>query len=194
MKLIDITRTFQQAPLYPGSKPPEFKRVSDMSKGDAYNATSILTTSHISTHADAFCHFLKDNTVSIDLMPLEHYYGECRVVSFAENSMIDVADLEGKIEGSKRLVMHTGGMSYLTKQAAEYIVACKIITVVTDAWSVAPLDNESLIHSIILGNNIAVVENVCLDEVADGNYLLSAFPIKYKDCDGAPVRAVLIEQ
>ncbi len=194
MKLIDITRDYTKAPLYPGSKLPEIKRVCDMSKGDMYNASSIVTTSHIGTHADAFCHFLKDSNISIEKMKLEHYYGRCIVMSFKPDTPIELSDVEGKLKNVERLVIHSGGFSYLTKQAAEYIANSDVITIVTDAWSVAPLDNEPEIHEIILGNDIAVIENVVLDDVEDGEYILSAFPVKYDGCDGAPVRAVLIEK
>jgi arylformamidase len=102
-------------------------------------------------------------------------------------------DIEGKIEGYKIIVLHAGN-GYLTKEAAEYIVEAGVKTVVIDYWSIAPLDNEKEIHEIILGNDIAVVENVILEDVKDGEYTISAFPIKIEGCDGAFVRAVLIEE
>ena len=102
-------------------------------------------------------------------------------------------DLEGKIEGYERIVLHTG-KGYLTKEAAQYLVEAGVKTVVTDYWSIAPLDNEKEIHEIILGNGVAAVESVVLDGVEDGEYILSAFPIKIEGCDGGFVRAVLIKE
>ena len=64
----------------------------------------------------------------------------------------------------------------------------------TDGWSPAPLDNEKEIHRILLLNHVAVIENVILDHVKDGDYDLIAFPANFGDTDGAPVRAVLVEQ
>ena len=60
--------------------------------------------------------------------------------------------------------------------------------------SVAPDDNERNIHELLMGGNVAVIENAVLDGVEDGDYLLFAFPVKYGGCDGAPVRAVLIAE
>jgi len=191
-KLIDITRTVQDAPLYPGSSPIDIERVFDMKKGAPFNASKITTGSHIGTHADAGCHFLKDNDVGIDRMELHRYYGPCRVVTVPEKSLITKSALEGKIDDCQRLVIHGGGNSYLAKDAADYIVEKGVLTVVTDAWSIAPLDNEAEIHAAIMAPGLAVIENVILDGVADGDYTLSAFPIKLGGCDGAPVRAVLI--
>ena len=193
MKLIDITRTTQEAPLYPGAAPIKVEQVYDMNNGAPFNASMITTGSHIGTHADASRHFLKGNNVGIDQMELSRYYGPCRVVSVPEKTLITRKTLEGRIDGCQRLVIHGGGMSYLAKDAADYIVEKEILTVVTDAWSIAPLDNEAEIHAAIMAPGLAVVENVILDGVADGDYILSAFPVKIGACDGAPVRAVLIK-
>jgi len=192
MKIIDISRTVQDAPVYPGASPIQIDQVYDMQEGAPFNVSMITTGSHIGTHADASKHFLKDSTVGIDKMELSLFYGPCRVLSFQKNSIITRDSLEGKLDDCRRLVIHGGGYSYLSKEAAIYIVEKGVRTVVTDAWSVAPLDNEAEIHQIIMAPGTAVIENVTLDGVEDGEYTLCAFPIKIGDCDGAPVRAVLI--
>jgi len=194
MKIIDISRTVQEAPIYPGASPIQIDQVFDMQKGAAFNVSMITTGSHIGTHADASKHFLKDNNIGIDKMDLTLYYGPCRVLSFPENTLITKEALESKIDNCERLVIHGGGYSYFTKDAADYIVEKGIRTVVTDAWSVAPLDNEAEIHTTIMAPGIAVIENVILKGVEDGEYTLCAFPIKIGNCDGAPVRAVLIAE
>ena len=191
MRLIDITRTVQAAPIYSGSSPVEIVQVSAINRGDAYNSSVITTGAHMGTHADALCHFIEGST-PIGEMPLEQYIGPCRVLTVPENALLPATAFAGRLEGCERLVLHGGGESYLTREAAEYIAACGVVTVVTDAWSVAPLDNEAEIHRILLGAKIAVVENVILDGVADGDYLIFCPPIKYAGCDGAPVRAVLV--
>ena len=193
MKIIDITRTVQEAPLYPGSSPIMIERISDMQKGAHANVSMITTGSHIGTHADAFSHFLKKSNIGIDKMDLTYYYGPCRVITVPEKTMITPEILDGKIENCERIVIHGNRYSYLTKEAAQYIIDKAAITIVTDAMSIAPPDNEAKIHKLILGSKIAVIENVILDGVKDGDYTLCAFPIKYGNCDGAPVRAVLIK-
>ena len=194
MKLIDISRTVQEAPIYPGASPILVEQVYDMNKGDPFNASKITTGSHMGTHADAGRHFVKGNTIGVDQLELFRFYGPCRVVTVPEKTLITKAALEGKIEGCERLVIHGGGQSYLTKDAADYIVEKGVLTVVTDGWSIAPMDNEAEIHEIILAPGLAVVENVILDGVTDGDYILCAFPIKIGGCDGSPVRAVLIAE
>jgi arylformamidase len=194
MKLIDISRCAQEAPIYPGSSLMEVDQVYDMKKGAPFNASMITTGSHMGTHADAYRHFLIDNDISIDQMELYRYYGSCRVITLPESTLIQREALEGRIDGCQRLAIHGGGFSYLTKEAAEYIIEKGILTLVIDAWSVAPLDNEAEIHGILLTGKVAIVENVVLDGVENGEYTLCAFPMKIGGCDGAPVRAVLIAQ
>lgn len=194
MKLFDITRTIQDAPVYPGAKPTVIRQVWDMKNGDEYNYSLITTNSHAGTHCDAFSHFLEDSSVGIDKMPLTLYYGPCRVITVPFETTITRKTLEGRIEGAERLAIHGGGLSYLDRSAAEYIVECGIKAIVTDAWSISPLDNEAELHKIVLGAGIAIIETTTLDDVPDGEYTLCAFPLKLGGCDGAPVRAVLIEE
>ena len=194
MRIIDITRTAQDAPTYPGDDPISIVRIFDMQRGDEYNCSLISAGSHAGTHADAYSHFLPDSEVTIDRMELSRYYGDCRVMTVPENCLLDKSVFFDRLGEIQRLVLHTGGQSYIDRCTAEYFVASGIKTVITDALSIAPIDNEGEIHRILLNAGIAVVENVVLDDIDDGDYIISAFPIKYGGCDGAPVRAVLINK
>ena len=152
-----------------------------------------VTSSHAGTHADAFCHYIK-GADSIDKIQLEYFYGRCSVIEIERDSVITKEMLLGKIENSHKVLLKGSENSYLNKEACEYIVKCGVKTVLTEALSIAPLENEKEIHTILLSSKVAIVENIVLDEVEVGEYILSAFPIKYGGCDGAPVRAVLIDE
>ncbi|MDR0486387.1 MAG: cyclase family protein [Elusimicrobiota bacterium] len=193
MEIIDISRIAQEAPLYPDAPAPEVVKLQDVNEGALYSVSRFVFASHIGTHADAFSHFVA-GLEDIEQIPLDYYYGEAKVVSVPENSLIAKKELEGKIDGIEKLIIRGGGQSYLSKEAADYIISKKIKTIVTDAWSIAPLDNEQEIHQAIFRAKIAVIENVILDGVKDGKYILSAFPIKIKGADGSPVRAALIKE
>jgi len=192
MKIYDISRRLQDAPVYPADEPVKIERVMDMEKGDDWNVSLITAGSHLGTHADAFSHFIAGG-LTIDKMPLEVYCGTCRVVSVEAEELIRVEDISGKIAGAERVVLHTGGQIFLCEQAASYLVECGVKLLVTDAMSVAPDDNAATVHRILLGGGVAIVENADLTDVPDGSYLLFAFPVKIGDCDGAPVRAVLLQ-
>ena len=70
MRVIDITRVAQEAPIYPGSSPIQIVQICDMKKGGPFNASMITMGSHMGTHADAYRHFLPESDVGIDRMPL----------------------------------------------------------------------------------------------------------------------------
>ena len=148
-------------------------------------------TAHSGTHADAFSHFLPESA-GIDAMPLELYCGACRVLTVSGGGLIRIDDLRGKLSGAERIALRGGGNAFLCEEAAEYVAACGVKAILTDAVSVGPADNEAMIHTILMRGGVAIVENVTLDAVADGDYLLFAFPMKLGGADGAPVRAVLV--
>ncbi len=191
MKIYDISRGLLSAPVYTGDAPVRVEKTMDMKNGDLYNSSKITVGSHNGTHADAFCHFI-DGEITIDKMDLSYYYGKCRVVTVEKDKLIHKEDLIGKIEGAEKIALRCG-TGYFAKDGAEYVVECGIKTVVTEHLSIGGLDTEKEIHEIVLGNHVAVIENVILDGIDDGEYILSAFPIKIDNCDGGFVRAVLIE-
>ena len=189
MRIYDISRTLQEAPVYPGDSVPQIAQQPGVPGGpDRY---LLMTEVHSGTHADAFSHFLPDGE-SIEAMPLDRYCGPCRVLTVPGDRLIRMDDLRGRISGAERIALHCGGTAYLCEEAAEYIAACRIKAILTDAVSIAPPDNEAAVHTILMSGGVAIVENVVLDAVADGDYLLFAFPIKLGGTDGAPVRAVLV--
>jgi kynurenine formamidase len=63
-----------------------------------------------------------------------------------------------------------------------------------DTISADPADAAGLtIHTILLGAGLIIVENLTnLQAVPAPTFLFAAFPIKIRDADGSPVRAVAI--
>ena len=64
-----------------------------------------------------------------------------------------------------------------------------------DTMGIDPMDAEGFPrHHIMFENSLVIVENLCnLTEIAGRRVFFAALPLKYKDADGAPVRAVGIE-
>ena len=190
MKIYDISRTLQDAPLYPGDSPAEVRLVKDVDIGDAYTESSLSFTSHTGTHVDAPRHFFSDGA-TVEQMPLAQMCGPCRVLN-VPRGLLRQEDLMGRLGGVQRIALRTGGRSWLCEQGAEYLVNCGVKLVVTDAMSIAPEDNEAAVHKILLRAGVAILENADLDAIPEGDYMIFAFPIKIAGCDGAPVRAVLL--
>ncbi|MDR1941986.1 MAG: cyclase family protein [Endomicrobium sp.] len=192
MKIYDISRTLQEAPLYKGDEPPEITQIKSVYKEkDLYSLSKITMFSHSGTHADAFSHFLKF-AQNIDEMDLDLFYGPAKVITFNEG-ILKKEDLKDKLNNVQRLIIRGNGKSFLSKDGAQFLSSKKVKLIVTDALSVAASDNEAEIHKILFSAGIGAVENAVLDAVSDGDYILSAFPVKIKGCDGAPARAVLIK-
>ena len=191
MKYYDITRELLSSPVYPGDREPELETVFDMHEGADFNLRSLSCSLHAGTHCDAFLHFCR-NGRDIASMPLEHFFGPCLVLSVQEGGLITEEDLRDRLpEGTMRLLLKSGGTSFLAPSGAAFLLHRGILTLGTDASSVAPPDNEAGIHVPLLSGGVALIESLWLEEVPDGEYFLSAAPLKIRGAEGAPCRAVL---
>lgn len=192
MNIIDITKEFLSSPKYPGSCNAELKAISSISHKDNYNLSTLTANVHYGTHADAPFHFFEDGC-DIASMLLTHYIGNCYVIEVNED-LLSPEYLMPKIPAdATRILLKGNAKATLSEDCARAIAASNIITIGTDYWSVAALDNECIIHKILLKEKIAIIESLELTNVPEGKYFLSAAPLKIKGSDGAYVRAVLIE-
>lgn len=192
MTTYDITRELRTAPLYPGTPRPELTFAARIGEGSEYHLSRLFLDSHTGTHCDAPLHFFADG-LDITQLPLDYFIGECYVLTVPLHSHISRAELKGRIPyGTRRLLLHTKGQGYLTEDAASYLVSLGLLTVGTDAMSVAPPDCEAPVHKILLAAPVAILEQLNLSDVPDGTYFLSALPLKVAGAEAAPCRAVLI--
>ena len=92
------------------------------------------------------------------------------------------------------MILHSSGKAFLSVSAARVIADNKLLLVGTDAMSIAPPFDEVMPHLELARANIAVLEGLVLDGVEDGEYTLSAFPLKMKGLEASPCRAVLMRE
>lgn len=86
-----------------------------------------------------------------------------------------------------------GGSTYLNESAASWIVEKKFKTIGIDSFSIDSFHSKILpAHRILLSGNVNIVECLDLSLVEVGIYFFLCLPLKIKDCDGAPARALLI--
>jgi arylformamidase len=177
MRLIDITQPLFECAVYPGDSAPTITRLKTVA-ADKYNLSDISLCVHNGTHIDAPCHFIEDGAGVGDL-PLEVFYGKCVV---ADNPV-----------AAERLLIK--GDYVLTAEDARRLVAWGVRLVGVESQSVGPADAPLEVHTILLGAGIVPLEGLRLSHVASGEYTLAAFPLNLgADCDGAPVRAVLLAE
>ena len=59
----------------------------------------------------------------------------------------------------------------------------------------AAAQHEYAFHKVVLGAGVVIAENLTgLEEIMDGEWVVSMLPLKLGGCDGSPVRAVAWRQ
>jgi len=209
MKIYDITAEVSKSlPFYSESDPFDMKRVLQLKNGDMCNLTRVTMSMHTGTHADMPLHFIDDGTACHDT-PLDHFYGKAKLIRLSFDAPRDItkADLVPfDIQPGDIILLDTNQSQYmqqplkkdftaLTTEAAEFLVEKKIKTVGLDYISADVYGSEDFpVHKILLGNKIAILEGLVLQDVPVGEYEISALPLKFKDGDGSPVRAILVDR
>ena len=208
MKIIDLTLTYHNG--MPGVKFEQAKSVDT----DGWNAKTLHLYSHAGTHMDAPWHF-GVNEQTIDRMPLDQCIGPCRLADLSpidSRHLITVEDLgpiaEDVDEGDS-LIVKTGWSQYvgtekyrhelprISESMARWCIEKKIKMLGVEPPSVADVNNiaeVTTIHQILLGGNVTIVEGLTnLSAIKAEKFTLIVLPLKIKDGDGSPARAIAIE-
>ena len=206
MKIYDITAEISKdLPVF-GKERPAITTLAQIDNGDPYNLTWISVSAHTGTHADMPLHFISGGAACNEIS-LSHFYGPAKVMRIKAKNHICKADLEPfDIQEGDIILLDTGQSHYLklptlkqdflalTPKAAEYLVQKKIKTIGIDFLSIDPYDATTFpAHKTLLGSGIAILEGLVLTDVPEGQYILSALPLKIPKGDGSPVRAILVE-
>lgn len=191
MKIIDISREVFTAPVYDSDPKPQFRWFKNIRGGDDYNLSVIGITTHTGTHIDAPRHYIQ-GAESIDNIDLKKCYGSCTVITI--EGILTGEDMDNLLPHcKKRLLIHGNGNAALSLSAARVITDNGLLLVGIDSVSIA-YENEEEVHKELLSHGTLILENICLDAVRDGNYILSACPLKLGGLEAAPARAVLISK
>ena len=79
----------------------------------------------------------------------------------------------------------------LMRKFKPLLVKKKIKTVGVDYLGIERNQPKHETHTLILGNEIAIIEGLRLEEATEGDYILYCLPLAVKGLEAAPVRAVL---
>ncbi len=196
MKIYDISQEVFTCTVYPGDRAPRMMEELRMSRGGLYNLSSFEMCAHNGTHIDAPFHFLADGD-TVDKIPLEKTVGNCFVIE--QNEDIDRACAERIISlaslcknGSERRILIKGSGT-VTEDGARGFADAGIFLLGVEGQTVGPEDAPMAVHKILLDANAVLLEGIRLSAVHEGTYFLNAAPINLGGCDGAPCRAILIE-
>ena len=192
MIIHDISRDTINTPVYDGDPETRAERIKSIENGDGYNLTEISMSVHSGTHIDAPLHFCEDGK-SIDNIRLNTFFGKCTVISVS--GILTGEDMERLLPYCKRRVLfHGEGKTFISHSAAIVLAESRVVLVGTDAPSIAPSFDEEKTHRELARAGIAILENLNLSAIDDGEYDLCAFPIKLGGLEAAPCRAIILEE
>lgn len=202
-EIYDITPLVsEQIAVFPGDTPFQRESLLSIQKGDNIDLSAIKTTVHLGAHADAENHYGAQRP-GIDQKDVRVYMGDCQVVEVgtAFGARITLHDFDLKKINASRVLFKTNSFDpnqwrkdfvALSPEVITALAEKGVILVGIDTPSIDPADSKNLeSHQAILKHNISVLEGLLLTEVAEGIYQLIALPLKIKDADASPVRAIL---
>ena len=210
-KAIDLTHELHNGmPIYPGDPSPSFISYTTLEK-NGVNLTKLTLGSHTGTHIDAPRHFIPDG-IGVDRIPPNKLVGEAYVCDMSSKPIgsgitdLDLhKNLEGKVAEDDIVVCFTAcsehwgeksvssNYTYLTGNAAEYLVSKKVRAVGIDFLSVEKFRAlDPVAHKTLLGNGIFIIESLSREtkQFVGKRILMICMPIKLQNGDGAPSRII----
>ena len=206
MKIYDISMTIKKdMQVYKNKeeKKPSVSITSDYETGNHYE-TKVFLDTHTGTHFDAPLHMVKDGN-TIENQNLYNCITKCKVFDLSniekEITAEDIKDLD--IKEDDFVIFKTKNsfedefnleFVFLEKTAAKLLKDKKIKGIGIDALSVERSQEEHESHKALLEDKwITVLEGLRLKDIAEGEYILCALPLKIEGIEGSPTRAVLID-
>jgi arylformamidase len=175
-------------------------RIAD---GASVNLSSVTSSPHVGTHADAPVH-VRDGWPGTESLALDAFLGPALVldVSDAPAGPLALRADDRRLAGVERLLLRTGrsiaGGTFptdwpvLAPGTADELTRGGLLLLGVDAPSVDERESRTLeVHHALFGGGASVLENLDLGGVREGRYELLALPQRLVGLDAAPVRAVL---
>jgi arylformamidase len=196
-------------PIYKGDPAVNIIRTADVGKGDPYTLTRIDLGAHTGTHVDAPLHFIRGGA-AIEQLDLGALIGPARVADMSRvEREVTGRDLEATNlpRGTERILLKTKNSELwekpgfqedfvaLAADGARWLVDRHVRLVAIDYLSVEAYGSTAFAaHHILLDAGVIIVEGVILKGIAPGVYELVCLPLKIQGAEGAPARAVLIQE
>ena len=203
-KLWDISPSVDEnAAVFPGDTAYSQTLHFSLTPDCPVNVNSITLSPHTGAHADAPLHYANGET-SVGELDLAPYLGPCRVIHCMDcGPLVLPQHLAHALENlPARVLLRTSRMASqawdaftaIAPETLQLLAARNITLIGIDTPSVDPTTSQDLpSHHQLLAHGLRVLENLVLDDVAEGDYELIALPLKLTRADASPVRAVLRE-
>lgn len=207
MKVIDLTHVFENnISLFPGDEKPDIKEIYNV-KDDGCKITNINSTTHLGTHLDCKAHIFENGFTTSD-WSIDKFIGsgiviDCSMIRKGEKICVDILkkyDLSCK----EFVLLYTGWDEFwekdeytkdfpvLSDEGARYLTSFHIKGIGVDTISIDSInDKEITNHKILLEKDIIIIENLKnLQRLLNKEFDFQALPLKIKNGDGSPVRAI----
>lgn len=203
--LYDITPSLcPDMPVWPGDTPFDAQRTWHLTDSCPVNVSRLSLSTHTGAHADAPLHYRQDGQ-SIGEVDLSPYLGPCRVVHCLDaGGLITRSQLQARLQGAMppRILIRSyprfplqqwdDDFAAIAADAIDWLGEQGVRLIGTDTASLDPVHSKTLdAHHAVARHGMAILENLLLDEVPEGDYELIALPLKLMNLDASPVRAVL---
>ena len=206
MTVIDITPVINsRLAVFPGDQVFQQEFSMDMHLGDHLTLSSIHTTVHLGAHTDAPNHYSASGS-TMEKRDLSYYLGPAQVITVAckKGQRITVKDLAAVSIQASRVLFKTqsfpdpyhwnSDFMSLSAELIEFLSGKGVRLVGIDTPSIDLAEDKVLqSHHAVAKYDMAILEGIVLDHVADGLYQLVALPLPMEGADASPVRAVLLK-
>jgi kynurenine formamidase len=211
MKIIDLSHLMENGmPVYPGDEIPNVQKALTHDK-DGAQVIRLSISTHTGTHLDTPRHFFGAGATT-DLMDPGNFIGKAVLVdctAFAQHQQIQlnqVINYREALEKADFALIYTGWGHHwgtakyfghfpvLSIEAVEFLVSTNLKGIGLDFPSIDGFNSKEYPnHKLVLGQGMIIIENLTnLGALVDETFQFAAFPLKIKEGDGSPVRAVAI--
>ena len=204
LKIWDISPAVdEQAEVFPGDTAYSQQLHFSLSPDCPVNVNRITLSPHTGAHADAPLHY-GSGQASIGELALAPYLGPCRVIHCIycgpqvepEHIAHALADLPPRVllRTARRASQSWASFTAVAPSTIALLATKNIALIGIDTPSLDPASSQGLPrHQQLLAHGLRVLENLVLNDVAEGDYELIALPLKLTRADASPVRAILRE-
>lgn len=210
MKIYDISMLIEEDMLVYKDKEvkrPVFEVVSSHETGVAHE-TDLRMNLHTGTHIDMPLHMIPKGK-TLDTFDYTRLITPCKVfdLTYLKAPVITAADLQDlPIQKDDFIILKTKNsyrtkeegfdfdFVYLDEEGARLLRDLEVNGVGIDALGIERAQENHMTHILLLQDDIIIMEGLQLAEVPEGNYELIALPIKIKNVEASPVRAVLLDK
>ncbi len=188
--------------VWPGDTPFQEQRTWAIEGDGVVNVSRITMSTHTGSHADAPLHYDKSG-LAIGEVAVQRYLGPCRVVHVLGTAQVTLEQVAHALaDCPPRILFRTylnapqehwdPDFASIAADLIEHLAARGVVLVGIDTPSIDPETSKTLdAHHTVRKRGMSILEGLVLDAVPAGDYELIALPLRFKNLDASPVRAVL---